>query len=369
MAKPAPPEKCIVCSKTVYAMEKVSVEGKVFHEGCFKCAQCKKKLSPGTYTGIENTYYCKPHYTQIFTSKGNYSDGFGLEKPTANWAPSTATFEGSDTKKPAGASAPVASTHAKAPEPHHEAAPKPPGPPGPPPPAPPPVDFTVVAPAGQDDPGAHAAALAAIASGEHKLKHVSREDRKRKPASSVVPDAKPKPAAEAPVHAKGFSIRKGTPELKLDGLKWMVKFYPGQEEPVTINITDKKQSVTISDCSKTIFVIKGKVTNISVMNSESCGVIFDDIIASVEVVRCQKMQLQSNGQIAQICIDKTNGADLFIQTEAGKNVEIVTSLTDAVNINFPGKSEEEDMVEFPIPAQFQSVLENGKLVTTAVSHV
>jgi len=203
------------------------------------------------------------------------------------------------------------------------------------------------------------------------LKHVSREDRKRKPASSVVPgDAKPKPAAEAhTAHAGGFHIRKGTQELKLDGVKWTANFYTNQQDPVIITATDKKQSVTISDSSKTVFVIKGKVTNISVMNSESCGVIFDDIIASVGVVYCQKIQLQSNGQIAQICIDKTNGADIFIQTEAGKDVEIVTSLTDAVNVNFPGKNEEDDMVEFPVPAQFQSVLEKGKLVTTAVSHV
>jgi len=350
--------KCQVCAKTVYAMEKVSVEGKSFHENCFKCAQCKKKLSPGTYTALENTYYCKPHYTQLFTTKGNYSEGFGKEKPTSGWAPQTGSFEGHDTKSQNATQQPQASAPASK------------GPPVPPP-APPPLVDTPAPDEGDSQANAHAAALAEITSGglTGKLKHVSKEDRKKKPESSVVPD-KPKPTRETATRDTGVVVKKGTPELKLENGKWNVKFFEGrQEDPIEVKITDIKQSVVITDCSKSVVVVKGKLTNISVMNCIGCAVVFDDIIAAVEIVRSQKVQVQANGQIAQIIVDKTNGIDIFIQSEIGKSVEIVSSLSDAMNINYPGATPDDDPIEFPIPNQYNSVIQGGVLKTTPVEHV
>jgi cysteine/glycine-rich protein len=37
-------EKCVVCEKTVYPMDKVGIDGKAFHKTCFKCAHCKGTL-------------------------------------------------------------------------------------------------------------------------------------------------------------------------------------------------------------------------------------------------------------------------------------------------------------------------------------
>ena len=37
-------EKCDSCSKTVYPMERLSADKKVFHKTCFKCAECKSTL-------------------------------------------------------------------------------------------------------------------------------------------------------------------------------------------------------------------------------------------------------------------------------------------------------------------------------------
>jgi hypothetical protein len=37
---------------------------------------------------MEGKTYCKPHFKQLFKSKGNYDEGFGKEKATAKWAPS-----------------------------------------------------------------------------------------------------------------------------------------------------------------------------------------------------------------------------------------------------------------------------------------
>jgi len=161
----------------------------------------------------------------------------------------------------------------------------------------------------------------------------------------------------------------GPPELKLDNNKWTVRFQQSKPDPITIKITDIKQSVTINDCKKCSVIILGKLTNISVVNCSEVGVIFDDIIATVEGVRSTKLGLQANGKIAQIAFDKCSGVDIFIQSNVGKEVEIVSSLCDSLNVNYPGAMPEDDPIEFPIPSQFTSNILNGKLNTHPVEHV
>jgi uncharacterized CHY-type Zn-finger protein len=69
------PEKCCVCDKTVYIMDKLSADKKIFHKSCFRCNECKKALSLGNYAALEGALYCKPHFKQLFKLKGNYSEG------------------------------------------------------------------------------------------------------------------------------------------------------------------------------------------------------------------------------------------------------------------------------------------------------
>ena len=37
-------DECLVCTKRVYPMEKIAIDGKNFHKTCFKCAHCKSTL-------------------------------------------------------------------------------------------------------------------------------------------------------------------------------------------------------------------------------------------------------------------------------------------------------------------------------------
>ncbi|KAL8515719.1 hypothetical protein ACS0TY_014412 [Phlomoides rotata] len=66
-------EKCAVCTKTVYPLEKVTVEGDFFHKSCFRCAHGGCNLTPSNYAALDGTIYCKPHFAQLFKEKGSYS--------------------------------------------------------------------------------------------------------------------------------------------------------------------------------------------------------------------------------------------------------------------------------------------------------
>lgn len=84
-AAPSNSTKCQVCTKSVYPMERLEVDGVVFHKICLKCETCKRTLSLGNYAALQGKYYCKPHLQQLFKLKGNYDEGFGREQRKADW--------------------------------------------------------------------------------------------------------------------------------------------------------------------------------------------------------------------------------------------------------------------------------------------
>ncbi|NXJ97473.1 LIMA1 protein, partial [Corythaixoides concolor] len=82
-------ETCVGCQKTVYPMERLFANQQVFHISCFRCSYCNSKLSLGTYASLRGTIYCKPHFNQLFKSKGNYDEGFGHKQHKELWAGKT----------------------------------------------------------------------------------------------------------------------------------------------------------------------------------------------------------------------------------------------------------------------------------------
>lgn len=70
----------------VYYSEKVSTDGKIFHKKCFRCHECNKMLSVGTYAALEGQLFCKPCFKKCFKRNGNYANGFGKEQHKMKWA-------------------------------------------------------------------------------------------------------------------------------------------------------------------------------------------------------------------------------------------------------------------------------------------
>lgn len=65
----------------MYKVEELSADGFIFHKSCFRCKHCNNVIKLGNYASMENVFYCKPHFKQLFAEKGNYSEGFGKLKP------------------------------------------------------------------------------------------------------------------------------------------------------------------------------------------------------------------------------------------------------------------------------------------------
>ena len=76
---------CGLCGKKAYLAERLEADGKVYHKKCFKCSECKKTQSVGSYAALNGKIFCKPHFKQLFKSKGNYDEGFGTTQAKHKW--------------------------------------------------------------------------------------------------------------------------------------------------------------------------------------------------------------------------------------------------------------------------------------------
>ncbi|XP_035729905.1 uncharacterized protein LOC118445071 isoform X17 [Vespa mandarinia] len=81
---------CESCEKKVYPLEKVETNNKIFHKQCFRCLQCNCVLRMDTFTLNNGKLYCIPHFKQLFITRGNYDEGFGVDPHKNKWATSNA---------------------------------------------------------------------------------------------------------------------------------------------------------------------------------------------------------------------------------------------------------------------------------------
>ncbi|KAK6920757.1 Zinc finger, LIM-type [Dillenia turbinata] len=69
-------QKCKACEKTVYLVDQLTADGKVYHKSCFRCHHCKGTLKLSNYSSFEGVLYCKPHLDQLFKMTGSLDKSF-----------------------------------------------------------------------------------------------------------------------------------------------------------------------------------------------------------------------------------------------------------------------------------------------------
>lgn len=174
---------------------------------------------------------------------------------------------------------------------------------------------------------------------------------------SPIPGKKPKPE----------SMRTRKPPRKgLEGNKWLIEHYdnPGQMLEIDAAIN---HSILISRCIKTTIRVIGKANAISIDNCLQCSLVIDSLVSAVDVIKSPKFEMQVLGMLPTIMLDQVDGAAIYLSPNS-LDTEILTSKCTGVNINVPGRSEDDDYVEQPLPEQLRSILRNGKMVTEIVEH-
>jgi hypothetical protein len=56
----AGPTPCTVCARTAHLVDRVTVDGRVFHRECVRCSQCTRVLGVGQLTSVDRRIFCKP---------------------------------------------------------------------------------------------------------------------------------------------------------------------------------------------------------------------------------------------------------------------------------------------------------------------
>ncbi|GLT60666.1 hypothetical protein SLA2020_334230 [Shorea laevis] len=86
-------DKCATCNKTVYPLEKVTLEGECYHKSCFRCAHGGCPLTHCSYAALDGVLYCKHHFAQLFMEKGNYNHVLQAASHKRNASASSDTAE------------------------------------------------------------------------------------------------------------------------------------------------------------------------------------------------------------------------------------------------------------------------------------
>lgn len=81
------------------------------------------------------------------------------------------------------------------------------------------------------------------------------------------------------------------PKFSLEGRKWLIEYQTNQPQLI-VNINEMSESVHLYKCTNTVVILKGKANSIIVDSCVKSGVVFDDIVCSVEFVNCQNVQAQ-----------------------------------------------------------------------------
>jgi len=242
------------------------------------------------------------------------------------------------------------------------AAPAPPGPPGPPPPGPPPPTTTATSAPDMNNVFAALNKGEAVTSGLKKVTN-DMKAKNRTDKSSLVP-AVTKTTTESTT-AKKTSAPAKPPKLALEGNKWVVEYQVGNKQ-VVIDQTEAKHTVYIYKCKDSVVQIKGKVNAVTLDECSKTAVVFENIVASFEVVNCNSVEVQVLGKVPSFAVDKTSGCQIYLSQESIAT-EIVTSKSSEMNVSFPVG--EQDPIECAVPEQYKSYVKNGKLITEIVQHV
>jgi adenylyl cyclase-associated protein len=206
-----------------------------------------------------------------------------------------------------------------------------------------------------DAKGALFAQLGAIDQSSGKTAGLRKVTKDMKSKNNTAPAVAPRPKA-AVKPAKKWGANSGAaavakPPVKAQqGMKWAIEHQTGM---VTLEADEvnPRQTVYIYGCKGATIQVQGKVNSIVVDTCSRTKVLFTDVIAAIEIVNSQRMQVQVRGKCPSVAIDKVDGILVYLSAESIADTVFTTSKSSEMNVSFPVEGSD-DYVEKPIPEQF-----------------
>uniref|UniRef100_A0A1A9WUC6 Adenylyl cyclase-associated protein n=1 Tax=Glossina brevipalpis TaxID=37001 RepID=A0A1A9WUC6_9MUSC len=152
------------------------------------------------------------------------------------------------------------------------------------------------------------------------------------------------------------------PVFARDGKKWLIEYQKNNPNLLVEN-AEMNNVVYVFKSEGSTLTVKGKVNNIVMDSCKKCSLLFDSVVASVEFVNCQSVQMQVLGHVPTISIDKTDGCQMYLSKDSLR-VEVVSSKSSEMNIMLP--EDNGDYTELPLPEQFKTTISGKTLKTVCV---
>lgn len=167
---------------------------------------------------------------------------------------------------------------------------------------------------------------------------------------------------------KPESLRtKKPPRKDLDGNKWIIENFDNPTDGGVEIRAAIAHSILISRCTKTTIRVLGKANAISLDNCTQCSLVIDSLVSAVDVIKSPRFEMQVLGTLPTIMLDQVDGAAIYLSRES-LGTEVFTSKCSGINVNLPGRRDDDDYVERAIPEQVRSVVRDGVLVSEIVEH-
>lgn len=152
------------------------------------------------------------------------------------------------------------------------------------------------------------------------------------------------------------------PVFNKDGKKWLIE-YQKSNPNLLIDKVEMNNVVYMFRCQDSTLTIKGKINSVVMDSCKKCSLLFDSVVASIEFVNCQSVQMQVLQKCPTISIDKSDGCQMYLSKDS-LDVEIVSSKSSEMNVLIPTVNGE--YTEQAIPEQYKTLIKGKSLVTTCV---
>jgi len=202
------------------------------------------------------------------------------------------------------------------------------------------------------------------------LKKVTRDmTNKDKKISGKITETN-KPKSSGPPKKKAAPKKVKPPAIRKQGFRiWVENYTEGVEEIKDAGI---KNEVYIVNCKNSGFKVTPKVKSVIIDSCQKVQVEIAEVLTSVDMVNSKGSTLYLQRNIPTINVDKSAGPRLVLFQELlNKNPQIVTSMTSDMNVSVPGKTDDDDWKDVPIPYQFITTIDpQSKAVQTVpMSHL